>query len=142
MRWNLFAAFALVALSLVATVIIACSSGQTCKPNTLLLNVTLLDTAPLADTITVSATDSYDTLMESFPHTPSTLNTGFERTTVEVTFPNGYPSDKIVHLVVRAIGGTTLLGSSGATIHTDPKCTVGDVTIAGGGMQMDAGATD
>ena len=104
--------------------------------------MTLLDTAPLADSIVVTGTDSYDMIMESFPHTPSALNTGFERTTVEVTFPNGYPSDKVVHFVVRAMGGTTLLGAGGATIHTDPTCSIGAVSISGGATPMDASTTD
>ena len=142
MRWNLFAAVGLLGLSLVATVIVACSSSPSCKPGTINLTVTLLDTAPLADTITVTGTDAYSMISESFPHTPSAINTGFERTTIEVTFPDGYPADKVVHLVVRAMGGTTLLGAAGATIHTDPSCSVGSVNVSGGAAPMDGGTTD
>jgi len=135
MRWKILVAAGLTAASLVtAAIVVACSSGPSCKPGTLLLNVALLDTSPLADTITVTANDPKVMLSESFPHTPNASNPGVEHTNVVVTFPDGYPKDMVVHLLVRALGGTTLLGANTATIHLDETCTVGDVAVRGGGL--------
>ena len=143
MRWNLLVALAVVALSLVATVIVACSNSPGCKPNTLLLQVALLQTAPLAETITVTETDANTNLMQSFPHAPNSSNPGVEHISVEIDFPNGYPADKLVHFLVRAISGGTVLGANSVTVHTDPTCTVADVAVSGGSTgPMDGGMTD
>ena len=133
MRWNIVVALALVALSLVAFGVVACTDSPTCKPGTLLLQLGLLDTSPLADTITVSIADSGAELMQSIPHTPNqeAADVGVEHVDVEVSWPNGYPAGKLVHAVVRAIGGTTVLGSNTATIHLDDKCSVGNLALSG-----------
>jgi hypothetical protein len=134
MRWNLFAAAGLLALSLVAILIVACSdNAPSCKPGTLLLQIGLLDTTPLADTITVSITDPGAEVMQSTPHAPNAdaANIGVEHIAVEVDFPGGYPADKVVHPLVRAIGGTTILGSNIATIHLDSTCSVGNIAVSG-----------
>ena len=143
MRWNLLVAVAVVALSLVATVIVACSDSPACKPNTLLLQVALLQTAPLAETITVTETDPNTNLMQTFPHAPNANNPGVEHISVEIAFPDGYPADKLVHFVVRAISGGTVLGANSVTVHTDPTCTVASVAVTGGSTgPMDGGMTD
>lgn len=143
MRWNLLVAFAVVTLSLVATVIVACSNSPGCKPNTLLLQVALLQTAPLAETITVTETDPNTSVMQTFPHEPNAMNPGVEHISVEVDFPNGYPADKLVHFLVRAISGATVLGANTVTVHTDPTCTVANVAVTGGSTgPTDGGMTD
>ena len=134
MRWNLFAAAGLLVLSLVAVLIVACSdTTSACKPGTLLLQIGLYDTSPLADTISVSISDPGAEVMQSTPHVPNpeAANIGVEHINIEVDFPGGYPADKLVHVFVRAIGGTTILGSNTASIHLDPKCSVGNVAISG-----------
>lgn len=143
MRWNLLVAISVVALSLVATVIVACSDSPGCKPNTLLLQVALLQTAPLAETITVTETDPNTSLMQSFPHEPNSMNPGVEHISVEVDFPNGYPADKLVHFLVRAISGGTVLGANTVTVHTDATCTVAGVAVTGGSTgPTDGGMSD
>ena len=142
MRWNALVAVAVVAVSLLVTVVVACSDTVTCKDGTLLLEVALLNTAPYADTITVVSTDPDIVVDESFPHAPNASNPGVEHISVEVTFPGGYPKDKVVHLVVRALGGVTVLGSNTATIHLDEKCSVGSVAVRGGVTATDMGGTD
>jgi hypothetical protein len=142
MRWRPLVAVAVVAVSLLVTVVVACSDAPGCKDGTLLLQVALLDTAPYADTITVTSTDADIVVDEKFPHEPNASNPGVEHIAVEVTFPGGYPNDKVVHLVVRALGGVTILGANTATIHLEDKCTVGSVAVRGGGLATDMGGTD
>ena len=103
----------------------------------MLLNIALLDTSPLADTITVVANDPGAMINESFPHVPNSSNPGVEHTNVEVTFPDGYPKDTVVHLIVRALGGTTILGANTASIRLDESCTVGGVAVRGGALPTD-----
>jgi hypothetical protein len=134
MRWKILVAAGVLAASLVTAVAVVACSGPSCKTGTLLLDVALLDTSPLADTITVTANDPMAMINQSFPHVPNSSNPGIEHTSVEVTFPNGYPKDTVVHLIVRAIGGTTILGANTATIRLDETCTVGDVAVRGGGL--------
>ena len=143
MRWKLLVASGVLALSLVATMVVACSDKPACRPNTLLLRIALLQTAPLADTISVTETDPNSTLVQTFPHTPNAMNPGIEHTVVEVEFPDGYPADKLVHFVVRAISGVTVLGANSVAVHTDKTCTVADVAVSGGSIgPMDGGTTD
>ena len=136
MRWTILVAVALIVASLGAVIVAACS-GPTCKPGQLVLDVELLQTAPLADTITVSGSDSGAEVMQSFPHTPTNAPAGVEHTTVILTFPGGYPADKVVHLVIKALGGVTLLGANTATIHLDASCTSGSVLVFGGPIPTD-----
>ena len=125
----------MLAASLVtAAIITACSSGPSCAAGTLSLDIALLDTSPLADTITVVANDPGAMINESFPHTPNSSNPGIEHTNVVVTFPGGYPKDTVVHLIVRAIGGTTILGANTASIRLDDTCTNGAIAVRGGGL--------
>src|SRR4249920_2248558 len=143
MRWKILVAAALVAGSLVTAVVVVACSGPSCKAGTLALNIALLDTSPLADTITVTGMDAGAEVMASFPHVPNASNPGIEHTNVVVTFPGGYPKDTVVHLVVRAIGGSTILGANTATIRLDETCTVGDVAVRGGATPtVDMAGTD
>jgi hypothetical protein len=143
MRWNLLVAFSLIALAFIATVVVACSDTTSCAAGTLQLRITLLDTAPLADTIKVVDSEPAHPTMVTVAHTPNPTAGGLERTTVEVSWPGGYPGDKVVNLLVQALGGVTILGASTATIHLDPKCTVGNVGIRSGlATPSDLGMTD
>jgi hypothetical protein len=142
MRWRILVAIALVVASLGAVVVAACS-GPTCKPGQLVLDVALISTSALADTITVTANDPGASVMASFPHTPNPMAPGIEHTSVIVTFPGGYPANAVVHLVVKALGGVTLLGANTATIHMDESCTSGGVAVFGGGIPaVDLGMSD
>jgi hypothetical protein len=142
MRWRILVAIALVVASLGVVVVAACS-GPTCKPGQLVLDVALASTAPLADSITVVGNDPGATVNETFPHTPNPMAPGIEHTTITITFPGGYPANAVVHLVVRAIGGVTVLGVNTVTIHLDESCSVGGVLVSGGGITVnDLGMTD
>jgi hypothetical protein len=143
MRWKLLVAGGLLASSLVATLVVACSDSTSCKPNTILVQIALLQTAPLADTIIITETDPNTSVTQTFAHTPNASNPGVEHITEEIDFPNGYPADKVVHFLVKAVGGTTVLGANTFTVHTDPSCTVAGVAVAGGSTgAMDGGTTD
>jgi hypothetical protein len=137
MRWKILVAAGVLAASLVTAAVIAACSGPSCTPGTMLLNIALLDTSPLADTITVVANDPGAMINESFPHAPNASNPGVEHTSVVVTFPGGYPKDTVLHLIVRAVGGTTILGANTASIRLDETCTVGDIAVRGGGLPAD-----
>jgi hypothetical protein len=142
MRWRILVAIALVVASLGAVVVAACS-GPTCKAGTLQLDIALASTAPLADSITVVGNDPGAAVDETFPHTPNPMAPGIEHTTVTVTFPCGYPADSVLHLVVRAIGGVTVLGVNTVTIHLDEGCSSAGVLVSGGGVAPnDLGTTD
>lgn len=141
MPWKILVAVGLIATSLIAVVVAACS-GPSCQAGTLSLDVALLNTTPLADTITVSSNDPGAMIMQSFPHTPDPTAPSIEHTNVVVTFPGGYPTDAVVHLIVRALGGSTILGAGTATLHLDTTCTSGAVSVSGGGQPTDLGGTD
>jgi len=136
MGWRILVAIALIVASLGAVVVAACS-GPTCKPGTLQIDLALISTSALADTITITGNDPGAAVMASFPHTPNPTAPGVEHTSVTVTFPGGYPANAVIHLLVRAIGGTTLLGANSLTIHLDPSCSVADVLVSGGLLPTD-----
>jgi hypothetical protein len=144
MRWNLLVAAAVLGLSIIVTAVVACSDTPACQPGQLVLQVGLLDNSPLADTIRVTATDQNIPLDVTFPHVPNqdAALAGVEHIDETVTFPNGYPGDQVVHLLVRALQGTTVIGANTATIHLDPSCSVGGVAVRGGILPTDMGPTD
>ena len=138
MRRPPLVALAVVALSALAVVVVACSDPSSCKPGTVSLQILLSGTSTLADTLVVSSDDSFATLMESFPHTPGDASAAV----LDVTFPNGYPKDMVVHLTVRALGGQTVLGTNQATVHLDPSCSSAHVSIFGDLLRDAAPTTD
>jgi hypothetical protein len=123
---------------------VACSSKPGCTAGTIVLDVALYQTAPLADNIQVTSPDPNITVSPmNFPHTPNAMTPGVDHATVILTFPNGYPADQVVHLIVKAFGGITVLGANTATIHTSPSCSVGSVDLFGGDLPTaDMGETD
>ncbi len=143
MRWKLLAAAA-VLLGTIAVTVAACSSKPDCTPGTIVLHVNLYQTAPLADSIVVTSTNPDIVISPtSFPHTPNAMTPGVDTTTIVLTFPNGYPKDQVVGLVVKAYGGVTVLGANSASIHTSPSCSVGSVDLFGGDLPTaDMGDTD
>ena len=115
-----------VGLAALAAVVVSCSSGPTCKQGTMSLSVELLGNALLADTITVTAVNPE--LNQSVPHTLD--DTGLFN--IDVTFPGGYPADKVVGFLVRAYAKGVLIGENAATVHLSPGCTNAQVDIVGG----------
>lgn len=137
MRWNTVVAFGLVALSLVAAVMVACSdAGASCKAGTLNLQIELDGTAGFADTILITSNDPGATVMQTVSRpdgSPRLFN-------VDVAFPGGYPAGKTVHFTVRATGGVTLLGENEAVIHLGEGCSTGFVAISS--SVLDGGVDD
>ena len=123
MRLNTIVAFAMIGLSLVAAVMVACTDSNPCKPSTLSLQVELGGTANFADTIIITSSDP--PLSQSVTRTPNDPNL-FK---IDVSWPGGYPAGKTVTLLVRAMGGVTLLGENQAVIHLGDTCSTGFVTI-------------
>jgi hypothetical protein len=109
-------------------VIVACSSmpAQNCKPNTLRLNVQLNLTASLADTITVQSYTA-PVFTQSFPRLADGVYG--EIAQVDITFPGGYPADKLVTLVLRASAKGQTIGEDVEQIHLLPGCTEGSAVI-------------
>ena len=125
MRTRTFVAFAFVGLAAVASVIVACSdnSKPTCKPNTLQIEVELDGTANYADTIKITV--DQPSFTQTAPHTPNGSNLQY----VDLTFPNGYPADKVVTVRVQAIGGTAVLGENVFSVHLLPNCSTAFVPL-------------
>jgi hypothetical protein len=116
----------LVASAALSTVVVACSDPvPDCTRDTLRIQVQLNLTASLADTITViSATPPFT---QSFKRTPDGIFG--EVVNVDVSFPNGYPTDKLLTLLLRASNQGQTLGEELAQIHLIPVCTVAGATI-------------
>jgi hypothetical protein len=124
---NIVAGLLLTVAAALTVVVVACTdTAADCPRDTLRLQVQLNLTASLADTITVQSFAPPFT--QSFKHTPSGMPG--ELVNVDVTFPNGYPSDKLLTLLVRGYGSGQLIGESLAQIHTLPGCTVAGATIS------------
>jgi hypothetical protein len=101
--------------------------AQNCMPNTLRLNVQLNFTASLADTVTVqSFADPVFT--ETFTRMPDGVYGAIDP--VDVTFPAGYPSDKLITVLLRASAKGQILGENIQQIHLLPGCTEGSATIS------------
>src|SRR2546423_4525208 len=142
MAWRILVAVGLIAASVLAFAVVACSSSATCRPGTLSLDVALVATAPLADTLTVTINDPAAMVMQSFPHTPNPTAPGIAHTTVVVDFPGGYPANSVIHVIVRALGGVTILGAGTATLHLDQSCTSGSGLVSGASQPLDMSPTD
>ncbi|MGZ3441698.1 MAG: hypothetical protein ACXVDD_19395, partial [Polyangia bacterium] len=131
-----------LALALFAAGLVLVSGcDDSCKRGTLSLHVLLVDTAPLADTITIADDGSSPPLMESVSRTPDPPNLFYDELWVEVAWPGGYPANDVVHLKVRAIAGDALLGDADADVRIDPGCTSAHVNLFGHDTP-DAGVAD
>ncbi|HXU72862.1 MAG TPA: hypothetical protein VN947_26265 [Polyangia bacterium] len=144
MRWHV------VALVLVAAVVagslgfFACSDSPSCQPGELVLHIGLIDNSPQADTITVTGIDPGAAVTESFPHAidPNAVALNIEHVVEHVTWPQGFPSHAVVHLVVRALLNGTVLGVNTATIQLGTKCGEGSMLVSARyGTDDDAGVT-
>ncbi len=132
---NVLVAFAVVALSVVAAVFVACNdSGPNCQPGTLALQVELDGNANLADTIEVSSGDPV------FTQTVTRTAGDFNLLNIDVGFGGTYPAGKTVTLLVRAKMGQTLLGENVAVIHLGDSCSTGFVAVRA--ETLDFGAED
>jgi hypothetical protein len=142
MRWHVVAVILVAAVSAGAVGLVACSDDS-CTPGELVLHLGLIDDSPTADTITVTGNDPGASVMESFPHTvdPNAVSLDVEHLDVHVTWPQGYPSHALVHLIVRALLNGTVIGENTATIQLGAKCGSGSMLVSGrGGTDDDAGA--
>jgi hypothetical protein len=126
----------LLALAVVSAVVIACSSAPQCQPGTLHLEVELDQAAATADTVTFQSFVPPTSL--TLPHTPTTTLT--DMFAVDLTWPSGYPENRVVQVLVQALKNGQLLGENVATVHLLPGCSTGSVTVAA--MTLDAGQED
>ncbi len=132
-------ALAVVGVLVCAGALPACSDS--CKKGTLSLHVLLINTAPLADTITIADDGSNPPLRQTVSRTPDAANLVYDELWVEVAWPGGYPVNDVVHLSVSALAGATLLGQDPADVRLDPGCTSAHVNLYGHATP-DAGAGD
>src|SRR5439155_15255734 len=102
---------AVVGISLVP----ACSDS--CKRGTLSLHILLIDSAPLADRITIADDGSIPPLYSTVPRTPDAANLFYDELWVEVAWPGGYPANDVAHLKVSAFAGDALLGEDDADVR-------------------------
>jgi hypothetical protein len=126
MRIKSIAALVLVALGVVAAVTVACSSGVSCTAGKLSLQIQFRGTAIYADQVMITSLDPANL---GVSQTVTRVSGDNAVMNVDLDFPNGYPTDKVVTLLVRAYGASTLLGENTATIHLDPTCSTGTITI-------------
>ena len=124
---NIVAGLLLIVAASLSVIVVACSdAAPDCPRATLRLQVQLNLTASLADTITVQS--FAPPFLQTFKHTP-TGQPG-ELVNVDITFPEGYPADKLLTLLVRAYGSGSLIGESLAQVHLLPECTVAGATVS------------
>jgi hypothetical protein len=135
MRKGPLVALATVAVTVGAAVVVSCSDAPSCKPGTVALSVLLLQTAFEADSIVVTSSDPM--LSQTMTRTANDP-TAF---TIDVAFPNGYPTDKVVTFLVRAYATGILLGENTAAVHLHPNCETASIEIVGGNT-LDAFVTD
>lgn len=143
MRWHVIALLVAAAAVAGGVGFVACSSGPDCAPGELVLHLGLVDDSPQADTITVTGNDPGAAVMESFPNSadPDEIALNVEHTDVHVTWPQGYPTHALVHLVVRAVLKGNVIGENTTTIQLGNKCGTGSMLVSGrGGTDDDAGA--
>jgi hypothetical protein len=108
-----------LAALLVATLSVACSKSESCRPGTLFLSVNLGAYAQ-ADKIDVAVTVAGVTTSQM----PLTLKAGSGSAGgVEVDFPNGYTSGETVSVTLTLFEGTTELAQQIATVTLAAGCT-------------------
>lgn len=131
---------ALATLTVTLSFTAGCSRDK-CRPGTLSLHILLTNTAPQADTITITDALSTPPFTETATRTPDAPNLPYDELWLEVDWPGGYPAGDVVHLQVRALAGTTLLGENEAAVRLVAGCTAGELYVYGDNTP-DAGATD
>jgi hypothetical protein len=125
---KLIAAGLLVAaVALCSVVVVACTDdSQDCPRATLRIQVQLNLTASLADTISVI---SYaPPFTQTFSRTPDGVYG--ELMTIDVKFPEGYPADKLLTLLLRASAQGQTIGENIEQIHLLPGCTFAGASIS------------
>jgi hypothetical protein len=135
-----YLAWVVVVIAAVGVVVVACGeSAPACQQGQLALTVQLYGTAANADHMQVDCHDVKCTLEMPDMNT----NYGSGLAVLDVLFPAGYPTDKLVVITVSATGGGagTLLGQASANIHLLPGCTTGYLAVTGGALP-DASVAD
>jgi hypothetical protein len=128
MRIQSAVAILIVGLALVAGVMVACSSGTSCKPGTVNLQVLFAGTASYADTVEITSINPPGLGVAT---TVGRVSGAADSLFVDVSFPHGYPANKTVTFLARALSGSQLLGESSFVIHLDSSCSTGSVSING-----------
>jgi hypothetical protein len=112
-----------------ASVTTSCGSTRACKNNTLLVTVTLDSAAAMADKLVIAVTVGSGTpKMNTLDHTP-----GQASGTVEIDFPNGYPTGQKVNVGVTATHAGAPVGSGSADSTLSDGCEAVSVSVKGGG---------
>jgi hypothetical protein len=130
----------LAALGAALTLAAGCSRDP-CRPGTLSLHVLLTNTAPQADTVTISDALSTPPFTVTATRAADPPNLPYDELWVEVAWPGGYPAGVVVHLQVRALAGSVLLGENEAVVRLAPGCSAGNVYVYGDATP-DGGAGD
>ena len=111
-----------------ASVATSCGSTRACKNNTLLVTVTLDSAAAMADKLIIAVTVGSGTpKMNTLDHTP-----GQASGTVEIDFPNGYPTGQKVNVGVTATHAGAPVGSGSADSTLSDGCEAVSVSVKGG----------
>jgi hypothetical protein len=138
MRWKLPIALGALAVLLACMLGSACSAN--CKPGTLTLHIALLDNTPLADHVTIVGSDPGAAVSLSFPHVPNpaAADVGIEHITLEVRWPDGFPTDAVVHLTTTALAGDTILGSDPDSFRLGQSCSEGSLLVSARAAELDS----
>ena len=108
---------ALLAASLLAAAA-GCTSVNQCAPGTVLIDVTLASGAEQADQLQITIALGGPAHTTNIAHQP-----GSSEGTVEIDFHNGYPAGTVATVMINALAGGVILGSTSGTVSFQPGCT-------------------
>jgi hypothetical protein len=109
--------------------LMGCESTRPCRELTLLVAVQLDDATRAADRIDVdvSLDGVFSKTFQATGYTP-----GSAAGTIEVEFPNGYPTGALAGIAVHASLGGLLLGSGSGTMTLPEECGVLGIAVTAG----------
>jgi hypothetical protein len=139
--YRVYLALLVVAIAAVGVVVVACGeTAPACQEGQVALTVQLFGTAANADHIEVDCGSTYKCTLV-MPDMLMTYSQGLA--VLDVMFPDGYPTEKLVVITVKVRGGGagTLLGQASANIHLLPGCSTGYLSVTGGALP-DAAVAD
>ncbi len=125
MRTKTYLALSSASLLLASVVFVACGSKTKCTPGQLTMDIELDENAQLADRVVVFTNTPPASV--TLPHTPGDISDVYGA----LTWPSGFPGNKLVDVHFEAYGGVTLLGTDVESVHLGATCTSSLFTIDG-----------
>ena len=137
MRKKTYLALSLASLLLASVVVVACSGSKpNCTAGQLNLTIELDENSNLADHVVIFTNTPPASV--TIPNTPGDINDLH----ATLTWPSGYPANKLVDVHIQAFGGVTELGSVVQTIHLSAMCTSAFTSVDGDLLPPDLYSAD